>query len=126
MPAPLRLLITGSRTCTNVQAIHTALDEHIFSQYGHNVVMISGAARGADRICEHYARLRGWGLELYHANWKHHGRRAGYLRSWYMVTHAAPDLAMAFYPGTEITRGTQMTVDLCAKNNVPMIHVPHC
>jgi hypothetical protein len=55
-----------------------------------------GAARGADRLAGAAALRLGLEVVEYPADWKRHGRRAGYVRNEQMLA-AGPDLVVAFH-----------------------------
>jgi hypothetical protein len=87
-----RVLITGSRTWSDHRTIRDAL-----AQVWHpDTVLISGACpSGADALCE--ACWRAWGgrIERHPADWRRHGRAAGFRRNEQMVI-AGADLCLAF------------------------------
>lgn len=111
-----RVLVTGSRSWSDEQAIRDALAT-IISQHGpENVTVVHGACpRGADAIADHIASAWGGGLtvERHRANWdtcgprcqpSHHRtgvlgntycRYAGNARNQHMVDLGA-DLCLAF------------------------------
>lgn len=97
----MKVLVCGSRTWTDYGAIYRALSE-LVEERGRFVVM-HGAARGADRLAGAAALRLGLEVIEYPADWKRHGRRAGYVRNEEMLG-AGPDLVVAFHrdssPGT--------------------------
>lgn len=119
-----RLLVTGSRSCQNEGRIRKILLS-VFKKKGENVTLVSGNARGADRICEKIAEEFGWTIEKHPADWEKYGKSAGFVRNREMVL-SKPDLALAFFPGSTPTKGTQLTIDLCEKHQVPLRKFPHC
>ena len=64
-----------------------------------NVVIIHGAARGADSLANDYATERGLRVVSYPADWKTHGRRAGPIRNKKMLTESQPHVIIAFKGG---------------------------
>ena len=101
--APLRVLVCGGRDYLNTEAVWRALNA---LTRGRDVLIIHGAARGADSLAW------GWGLiESKHrplkfpAQWYVNGvlnRAAGVLRNAQMLREGRPDLVVAFPGG----RGT--------------------
>lgn len=88
-----RILITGSRTWDNVGLITHVLNHYTLYD---NVTLVSGhCPRGADAIAEKLARAYGWQLELHPANWKRHGKAAGFMRNEKMAQLGA-DVCLAF------------------------------
>lgn len=85
----VRVLVTGSRDWTDVSVVRSALQWVIASFPGHSYVLIHGDARGLDKIAGEEARALGWGVEVYPADWKRLGRRAGPIRNGEMVALGA-------------------------------------
>lgn len=61
------------------------------------IVIVSGAARGADVLGEQYARERGYKVERYPANWEKYGKAAGPIRNDLMARNA--DALIAYWDG---------------------------
>lgn len=92
-----RVLITGSRTWNDVQIIRDALNE-VFAEFGAPIIVVHGAARGADMIAHNLARgaqRAGVVAEPHPAKWDVHGRGAGMIRNREMVDLGA-DICLAF------------------------------
>jgi hypothetical protein len=96
-----RLLITGSRTWTDVAAIREQFDI-VKQNEGTDVVLVSGnCPRGADKMCEELAAEYGWQVELHPLAWKgedgkgEYNPRAGFDRNELMVNLGA-DFVIAF------------------------------
>lgn len=60
--------------------------------------VITGGARGADRLAMRWAAHVGVPLQTYPAKWDEHGRSAGPIRNQQMLDEGKPDLVLAF-PG---------------------------
>jgi hypothetical protein len=84
---------------------------------GH-VVIMSGAAQGADTFGERYARTHALLCQRFPAQWKMHGRRAGFVRNQQMAKVA--DVVIAFWDGR--SRGTKDMIDLAMAKGIP-VHV---
>ena len=78
-----RLLVSGSRTWTDVEVITTEL-QFIAGKYN-NVVLVSGHAIGADRIAEEVATDLGWVIEIHEPDWTLNGKSAGFKRNTAML-----------------------------------------
>lgn len=66
--------------------------------------IVVGGARGADELASEVASALGFAVEVYHADWRRFGRRAGPIRNARMLIEGKPDLVLAFNlgtPGTE-------------------------
>jgi hypothetical protein len=61
------------------------------------IVIVSGAARGADTLGEQYARERGYQIRRYPADWYKYGKKAGPLRNDLMARNA--DALIAYWDG---------------------------
>lgn len=86
-PPQPRILVTGSRTWTDVAGLRAVLDHWRRRLPG--AVLVHGDARGADRLAA--GLWRSWGLptEAHPADWARHGRAAGPLRNQAMVATGA-------------------------------------
>src|SRR5688572_16446636 len=85
------------------------------------VTIISGEADGADSIATDWAVINWTGYEGYPADWKTHGKAAGYIRNKQMLEEGKPDLVIAFPGG----RGTAMMVDIAKKAGVEVIEIEY-
>ncbi|MQA17862.1 MAG: DUF2493 domain-containing protein, partial [Pseudonocardiaceae bacterium] len=87
-----RVLVTVSRTWTDWQTMRAALAE----QWGDGTaVLVSGGCPRGDRDAERI--WTGWGgtVERHPADWRRHGRAAGFRRNAEMVATSA-DICLAF------------------------------
>jgi hypothetical protein len=78
-------------------------------------VIVSGGARGVDQIAAEHARSRGMEVIEIPADWKKHGRGAGFKRNGDIVKRS--DSVAAFWNGE--SRGTLDTVKKGIKLNRP-------
>lgn len=108
------VIIAGSRGYTDYQALATRCD-HLLRERG-EVVILSGAARGADQLGECYARERGLGLVRMPADWEKDGKSAGYVRNAAMAARA--DALIAFWDGH--SRGTAHMIQLARTKGIPV------
>ena len=81
----------------------------------HDIVIVSGAAKGADQMGEHYAKVYNYEVERYPADWTKFGKRAGYLRNQEMAMNA--DALVALWDGH--SRGTQHMIKLATEHGLP-------
>lgn len=101
----LKIIIAGSRTFNNYELLKQKLDFYIGEHK--EIEIISGTARGADRLGERYAFERGLTLHRFPADWSK-GKSAGYLRNEEMAKYGTH--AVIFWDG--ISRGTKHMIDL--------------
>ncbi|MBF6326499.1 DUF2493 domain-containing protein [Nocardia cyriacigeorgica] len=90
-----RLLVTGSRDWVDRQTIRDALAQAWRDLQPGPIVLVHGAARGADSIAADIWTSGGLPVEAHPADWDTHGRKAGVLRNQVMVD-AGADLCLAF------------------------------
>lgn len=105
MTEPLRILITGSRTWTDTQAIDYAIS-HALADHDRPAVVVTGGARGADELAATLAPTYGPDVtcERWPADWNRHGKAAGAIRDQEMVD-AGAHVCLAFPLGE--ARGTR-------------------
>lgn len=101
--AEVRIIVAGGRDFYDHALLSQTLDEIIEEDYaGLDVIIVSGAAPGADREGESYAKRKGYPIESYPAEWTRLGKGAGHVRNEIMAQNA--DVLVAFWndrsPGT--------------------------
>jgi hypothetical protein len=126
----MRVLVCGGRDFGNLDLGMDKIDEWNFMNdylterlkpsptmpWWPEITIIHGAAKGADLNAHVWAMHQGCKVEQYPANWKAHGRRAGYLRNKQMLEEGKPDLVIAFPGG----KGTANMVKLAKEAGVPV------
>lgn len=115
-----RVLITGSRTWTDRQAIFLALKtyQETVGLPSNQITLVSGhCPKGADMLAEISAKALGWNIERHPADWDTYGKRAGFIRNAEMV-HSGIDICFAFIHNA--SKGATMTADLAQKNGIPV------
>ncbi len=110
-----RIIVAGSRGFSEYARMEKILDAYIKERK--DIAIISGTARGADRLGERYANARGITLLRCPANWEKYGKSAGIIRNEEMARLAVSDgchgVLFAFWDGE--SRGTQAMIEI-AKN----------
>ena len=92
----MRALIAGGRNFTDKQFL-----EEYMSKYLEEVtVVISGTAKGADRLGEKWAQANNIPVDRYPAQWSRYGGAAGPIRNKEMLDKGNPDLVVVFKGGT--------------------------
>ena len=115
----MRTIIAGSRDCTDKRELLRAI-EHC--GWGISVV-ISGAARGADRLGELWAQWKGVPLEQFPAEWNVYGKSAGYKRNEKMAENA--DALIALWDGR--SRGTKHMIEIATRKGLKVyVHLINC
>lgn len=102
----MKVIIAGSRDITNLHALQNVIDlvQHDIPGYIEEVV--SGTARGVDRLGEQWAERYGVSVKRFPADWGRYGKSAGYRRNSQMAAYA--DAAIILWDGK--SRGTQHMV----------------
>jgi len=103
----MRTIIAGSRDVTDYQIVVKAI-------LAANILIscvVSGTARGVDRLGEDFARAAGIPVALYPAEWTKYGKSAGYRRNEVMAANA--DALIAIWDGKSV--GTKHMIDIAKK-----------
>ena len=95
-----KIIVAGSRSFSDYKLMSTIL-RTIFKKYK-NVKIISGHARGADKLGEVYAWKHRIPFQIFPADWNTYGRRAGAIRNEKMAS--VGNVLVVFWDG--ISRGT--------------------
>jgi hypothetical protein len=111
-----RVIIAGGRDFKYPRKLRDTLDAAlIHKRETHNIIIVSGTARGADQWGEQYCHLRGYTLEEYPADWDGLGKAAGHIRNGEMGK--AADAAVIFWNGK--SRGTQGMISVMTRLRKP-------
>lgn len=119
----MRIIIAGSRDFDDYELLKHTLKQYLngldivdLSQ----VVIISGAARGADTLGEYFAYDYQIAVRRFPAKWDELGKRAGWVRNAEMVKYAAEKhgVLFAFWDGK--SRGTKNMIDLANRYGLEM------
>jgi ribosomal protein S11 len=89
----MRTIIAGSRGITDVKVVFKAIKDSKFTI----TEVLSGGAKGVDRIAEQYAASKGLPCRVFKADWGRHGQMGGIIRNEEMASHA--DALIAVWDG---------------------------
>jgi hypothetical protein len=113
-----KVLVCGGRDYTNKDKVFETLD--MIKEICENniinsseIVIIHGGARGADNLAGMWAKANNIQSNVYLADWKAYGNRAGPIRNQLMLKSENPDIVVAFPGGN----GTNHMVSIARKNN---------
>lgn len=110
-----KVIIAGSRGFSNYKLLMEECNKFLREKrLTHNIIIVSGRARGADLLGERYAKDEGFALEVYPAQWKKLGKQAGFRRNEQMAEVA--DALIAFWDGE--SHGTNHMIDLMNNKNL--------
>lgn len=111
----MKVIIAGSRSITSAAAVERALAHA--EDHGLDVTeVVSGGARGVDRLGAAWARGRGLPVRLYLPDWDGQGKRAGLIRNEQMVR--AADALVALHDG--VSKGTAHTIRMARAAGLPV------
>lgn len=86
-------------------------------QLSGEILVIHGAARGADILAGECAKELGFWVMEFPADWDKHGKSAGPIRNIQMLNEK-PQLVIAFHPDLSKSRGTAHTVREAKKRGI--------
>ena len=125
----LRVIIAGSRDFDDFPKLMNNCIDILFKITDQHsdldkIRIVSGTARGADQLGEQYAKITGYKVSRFPADWDGLGKRAGYVRNAEMAKFAVADgncgVLIAFWDCK--SRGTKHMVDLAEKNGLE-VHI---
>ncbi len=108
----MRVLVCGGRNFNNQELLVSTLNTLYLDE--NFDVLIEGEANGADKMSAWWAEAYNIKIERYNAEWKKHGRRAGFIRNQRMLDEGNPDLVIAFPGGV----GTDMMCNLAEQAGI--------
>lgn len=111
----MNIIIAGSRNFTNYQLLSKALRRIIDRFYkNESITVVSGCARGADRLGEIFANNNNYNIIKKPAEWDLYGKRSAWLRNEEMAKIG--DVLIAFWDMK--SKGTRNMIKLANKYNL--------
>lgn len=112
----MRVLVCGGRNFTYKDFVFRFLN-HYHKQ--HKITtLIHGNASGVDSLAKTWAMTyKIPSVKSYPANWKKHGKSAGFVRNQQMLDEGKPDVVIAFDGG----KGTRNMITISKKANIPVV-----
>lgn len=107
---PIKLAVVGSRNFCDYDFLCRILQWYDIG------TIISGGARGADRLSERYALEHGIPTKIFPAEWDKYGKKAGYLRNQKIVEKC--DEVVAFWDKS--SPGTRHTIEIAESMGKPV------
>jgi len=114
----MRILICGGRDYNYYSDLLIAMDDIVKHINPDDITIISGHARGADKLGEKWAMSRDLSIETYPALWDIYGKSAGFKRNIQMLD-TKPDLVVAFPGGN----GTAHTVRNAKQRGIDVMEI---
>ncbi len=110
-----RVIIAGTRDFSDYQLLRDKCDAILSSKrQDSNIIVVSGTARGADRLGERYARERGYEIRQFPADWLNDEKKAGPIRNAKMADNA--DALIAYWAGQ--SRGTKNMIETAKRKGL--------
>lgn len=108
----MKVIIAGSRDLSHLSV---RLVEREVARSGFQITeVVSGTARGVDRVGELWGRQNKIPVAQFPADWNRYGKKAGYLRNVEMAEYA--DALIALWDGT--SRGTKHMINIATKGGL--------
>ncbi len=124
MSEAFRVVVAGGRTFDHSNPVYRRVGyrwlDRLLEKYP-NLELISGRARGADQLGEHWSERRNVFVHPVPAEWDRYGKSAGYRRNAVMADMA--DGVLAFWDGQ--SRGTKHMINLAEDRNLPLTIVTY-
>lgn len=116
----VKVIIAGGRDFNDYELLKSKVDYYLSNAIKNNykIIIVSGTARGADRLGEKYAKEKKYEIAYFPADWSL-GKRAGYIRNEQMALYAKEQgngALIAFWD--KQSRGTKHMIDLAKKHNL--------
>ena len=108
----MKVIIAGSKGITDLCLVEAAYLACPFTADE----IVSGGARGVDKLGEKYAKILGIPVKRFLADWDAFGKSAGYKRNILMSEYA--DACIAIWDRE--SKGTQHMINLMKKKNKPV------
>ena len=115
----IRVIIAGGRDFKNYNLLKEKVDYYLQHAINNNfkIVIVSGVARGADKLGERYAKEKGYEIAYFTADWSK-GKGAGYLRNEQMAEYAKQKQGALIAFWDNQSKGTKHMIDLAKKHNL--------
>lgn len=110
----MKVIIAGSRNFEDYSLLKSTLD--CMAEIYDDIEIISGGARGADRLGEQWARENSLKIHTFIPDWDGLGKSAGYRRNEDMAKFG--DAAVCFWDGQ--SRGTEHMINLAKKHKLKL------
>ena len=110
----MKVIIAGGRNFDNYDLLCRKADNILSRQS--EIEIVSGAAKGADKLGERYAEERGYKITRFPADWGTFGNSAGYRRNVEMAVYG--DALIAFWDGE--SKGTEHMIDIARTHSLPI------
>jgi hypothetical protein len=111
----MKVIVAGSRTIYDYAVVKDAIEKSGFEI----TELVSGGARGVDRLGERYAEENSIPTKVFIPKWDKYGKRAGYLRNEMMANYA--DACIMVWNGFSL--GSRMMFELAQQKGIKLFNV---
>ena len=108
----MKIIIAGGREFNDYDLLKSKCDEILRLQT--DIEIVSGKARGADKLGEDYAKEKGYKIKEFPADWEKYKKGAGYIRNKKMAEYS--EGLIAFWDGK--SKGTKSMIDLAKQHGL--------
>ena len=109
-----RIIVAGGRDFNDSTLMVTELNKVFGDSPNEDFAIVSGLARGADKLAYNLAAKNEIAVHCYPAHWDKFGKSAGYKRNAQMADNA--DELLAFWDGK--SKGTKHMIDLATRKGL--------
>ncbi len=108
----MKLAIVGTRTFDD-WAMFKRIMNTLTAKFD-DILVVSGGAKGADKMAKNWAWENGYSCRIHHADWDKHGKAAGPIRNTELANDLEPgDRAIAWWDGR--SPGTRHAIEKIRK-----------
>ncbi|MCC2832102.1 DUF2493 domain-containing protein [[Clostridium] innocuum] len=115
----VRIIVAGGRDFNDYDLLSSVLTEYMASC---EAVIVSGTAKGADRLGERFASDSGFEIRRFPADWDKHGKSAGIIRNREMADYAGEAIGVLFAFWDGKSRGTKHMISTAKKRGLE-VHI---
>lgn len=117
MAKEFKLIVAGGRDFSDIELLDVSIRQVVTELPDDYVVsIVSGMAKGADKLGHEWAKANQCRVYEYYADWNHYGKRAGYLRNEAMAKVASG--LLAFHPSHGNDKGTEHMIHTARARNL--------
>ena len=117
----MKIAIVGSRKFNDYELLKNVVKDYIVKYNCVNITIVSGGAKGADTLAEHFAKEFDFEMKIFHPDWEQLGRDACAARNTQIVEFA--DIVFAFWDGS--SPGTKDSITKAEQMNKELIIIPY-
>ena len=110
----MKVIVAGGRDFNDYELLKETLD-NFQQEYGNITEVVSGGARGSDKLGEQYANENNTPIKRFVPDWEGLGKKAGFVRNRKMGDYAKEHNGMLVAFWDKQSRGTKGMIDYSTK-----------